>query len=97
MRAAAGVRLVLPGALRDLAGGRALLDLGPDVGTVADALARLREHAPGAYHRVVTEAGELRPHVNVFVGRDDVRWLRGLDTPLPDGAEVYILPAVSGG
>ena len=39
----------------------------------------------------------LRPHVNVFVGRDSVRYTGGLLTPLRDGAEVAILPAVSGG
>ena len=94
---AAGVTLVVPAALRDLAGGRAALDLGGEVGTVADALARLRERAPAVYHRVVTETGALRPHVSVFVGREDIRWLRGLDTPVPGGTEVFVLPAVSGG
>jgi len=46
---------------------------------------------------VMTEEGRLRPHVNVFVGRDSVRYTGGLDTPLRDGAEVSILPAISGG
>jgi molybdopterin converting factor small subunit len=35
--------------------------------------------------------------VNVFVADDDIRFLDGLDTPVPDGAEVAIIPAVAGG
>ena len=74
------VTLIVPAALRDLSGGRARLELGPaEVETVADALGRLRESAPGVYHRIVTEAGEVRPHVNVFVGADDIRWMCGRD------------------
>ena len=52
------VTLIVPAALRDLSGGRARLELGPaEVETVADAFGRLRESAPGVYHRIVTEAG----------------------------------------
>jgi sulfur-carrier protein len=89
--------VVLPGALRDLAQGRARVELGSGVATVRDALRRLRERAPAVYDRVVTETGAVRVHVNVFVGRDDIRWAKGLETPVPEGSEVVILPAVSGG
>ncbi len=47
--------------------------------------------------RVVDERGEMRPHVNVFVGVEAIRWTGGLATALPDGAEISIVPAVSGG
>jgi molybdopterin converting factor small subunit len=89
--------VVLPGALRELAQGRAELDLGGGVGTVREALGRLRERAPAVYDRVVTETGEFRQHVNVFVGTQNIRWSGGLDARVPDGTEVVILPAVSGG
>jgi len=46
---------------------------------------------------VLTEQGDVRPHVNVFVGTESSRWGGGLAMPVPDGAEVSILPAVSGG
>jgi sulfur-carrier protein len=95
--ASRGVTLVVPAALRDLTGGRSRLELGTEVGTVAEALDRLHERVPAVYHRVMTELGEVRPHVNVFVGRDDIRWMRGLETPLPEGGELFVLPAVSGG
>ena len=89
--------LVLPGALRELAQGRGRLELGTGVANVREALSRLRDRAPAVYDRVVTESGAVRQHVNVFVGSDDIRWADGLETPVPEGSEVVILPAVSGG
>ena len=96
-RAGTSVTLIVPGTLRDLAGGSTRLDLGVQVGTVAEALVRLHARAPAIYHRVMNEVGEVRPHVNVFVGPDDIRRLRGLESTVPDGTEITILPAVSGG
>ena len=52
---------------------------------------------PAVGRRVRDEAGALRPHVNVFVGPDNVRDLDDLDTVVPEGAEVAVLAAVSGG
>jgi molybdopterin converting factor small subunit len=89
--------VVLPGALRDLAQGRARVELGPGVSTVRDALRRLRERAPAVYDRVVTETGSVREHVNLFVGAENIRWAGGLDARVPEGSDVVILPAVSGG
>lgn len=43
------------------------------------------------------EAGQLRRHVNVFVGADNARALDAADTVVPEGAEVSVLPAISGG
>jgi molybdopterin converting factor small subunit len=45
----------------------------------------------------MTEQGEVRPHVNVFVGEENSRFIGGLSAPVPDGSIVTILPAVSGG
>ena len=89
--------VVLPGALRELAQGRARLELGPGVATVREALSRLRERAPAVYDRVVTETGVVRTHVNVFVGSESIRFTGGLSTPLPEASEISIVPAVSGG
>jgi molybdopterin converting factor small subunit len=57
---------------------------------------RRAEHAT-VYHRLLTEQGELRPHVNVFVGTESIRHTGGLDTPLSPDSEVIVLPSVSGG
>ena len=91
------VTFVLPGPLHPVAGGREEVTVDAPSARVADALAALWAAHPGLRDRVMTEDGRLRPHVNVFVGRDSVRYTGGLETPLRDGAEVAILPAVSGG
>jgi molybdopterin converting factor small subunit len=83
--------------LRTFADGRSAVTVDGDCRSVADVLARLWQLAPGVRHRVVDEAGHVRQHVNVFVGQDNVRDRQGLDTPVADGAELWILPAVSGG
>ena len=88
---------VLPGALRPLAEGRDRVRVYPQRATVEGALEALWRAHPGVRLRVVNEQGQLRPHVNVFVGSESVRYTGGLDTPIGDGAEIAIIPAVSGG
>lgn len=91
------VTVLFPAQLRDLTGGAGSIALEGALGTVGDTLRALRETLPAVYDRVVTEQGEVRRHVNVFVGREDIRWSGGLETPVADEAEVVILPSVSGG
>ena len=52
---------------------------------------------PGFGERLFDESGALRKFVNVFVADDDVRYLQGLDTPVPANETVSIIPAVAGG
>jgi molybdopterin converting factor small subunit len=52
---------------------------------------------PGIRDRILTERREIRQHVNVFVGKREARTIDGLATPLANGMEVLILPAISGG
>lgn len=89
--------LILPGQLRELVGGRSTVSLSTSASTVGEAFEALRQELPAVYDRVFTEQRELRPHVNVFVDQADIRWSGGLETPLRDGGEVVVLPAVSGG
>jgi MoaD family protein len=91
------VTVVLPAQLRDLAQGRSAVHLDGGMHTVGDALEALRAAHPAVYDRLLTERREVRPHVNVFVGREDIRWSGGLATPLVEGSELVILPSVSGG
>jgi molybdopterin converting factor small subunit len=70
---------------------------GGDGPTVRSVLDRLREVHPDLERRVRDEQGDLRPHVNLFVGVENVKDLAGLATPLADGDELSIIPAVSGG
>ena len=91
------ISIVLPRALYQYARGNNVVSLPDRCHTVADALASLAAELPAVTDRVLTEQGELRPHVNVFVGTESVRFLDGLATELPDDATLTIVPAVSGG
>lgn len=96
----AALKLVvrLASGLRVHAGGAASveLDLAPPV-TVTAVLDAVTEAHPAVGRRVRDEAGALRRHVNVFVGPDDIRDLDDVGTVVPEGAEVAVLAAVSGG
>ena len=89
------VTVKLPTQLRAAAGGEsALPGEGATVGEVLESVyaahGELRE-------RIADGDGTLRRFVNVYVGGEDIRYLDGLDTPVPEGGEVQILPAVAGG
>jgi sulfur-carrier protein len=91
------VTVHIPGPLRGYADGAAqvVLDAGP--ATLLQAIEAVGARFPGVRDRVLDEQGRLRPHVNLFVDREDVKFGGGLDTPLRADAVVHILPAVSGG
>ncbi len=65
--------------------------------TVGDALAALGRKSPGALDRIMDERGEVRRHVNLFVNGENVRFLDGLKTAVPNDATIFVLAAVSGG
>ncbi|HET7202490.1 MAG TPA: ubiquitin-like small modifier protein 1 [Steroidobacteraceae bacterium] len=86
----------IPAALRGFTAGAHELQVAPG-GTVADVLAELRARHPQLVPRLVAPDGTLRPFVNVYVDRADIRSLQGLATRVPAGAVLSILPAVAGG
>ena len=88
------ITIRIPTQLRAAAGGRAEAEV--QGATVREALQALWSRHEGLEQRIASE-GELRRFVNVYVGGEDVRFLEGLETPLTDGDEVTILPAVAGG
>ena len=67
-----------------------------DGGTVGEVLDALYERFGELKARIADENG-LRKFVNVYVAGEDIRFLEGLDTPVNDGGEITILPAVAGG
>jgi molybdopterin converting factor small subunit len=84
--------------LRVHAGGASTVELDlPSPVTVGAVLEGLAEAHPAIGRRVRDEAGVLRRHVNVFVGSDNARDLDGLESIVADGAEISVLPAISGG
>jgi len=91
------VTVFLPGPLRQFAEGKSQIVLESSAAVLRDVLAILWQRYPGIRDRVVTEQGQIREHINIFVGNENVRYTGTLQTPLTDGAEITILPAISGG
>jgi molybdopterin converting factor small subunit len=94
------VTVRVPGALREFTGGERLVVVDVPAGrppSVAAVLDQLTSSHPALERRIRDETGALREHVNVFVGSDNVRDLDRLSTVIPAGAELIVLPAVSGG
>jgi len=91
------VLFVISGALRQFSGNRTDVRVAAAAGPLSEALARLWAECPAVRDRVLTERGDVRPHINIFVDGEDVRYTGGLATTVRDGAEVFLVPAVSGG
>lgn len=91
------VAIHVPSALREHTEGAETVIVPGVGGTVGEALEALFDLHPGLRDRILTERGNVRQHVALFVGSENVRQTGGLDTPLPEGAEITIVPAVSGG
>ena len=85
----------IPTQLRAAAGGEAETQV--DGTTVQEVLDRLFERFDDLRVRIYDDDGSLRRFVNVYVAGEDIRFLEGLATPVGDGAELTILPAVAGG
>lgn len=64
---------------------------------VASLIARLEALYPGVRQRLTEADGRLRPHLALYVGEEDARRNGGGAAAVPDGAEVWVLRAVSGG
>ncbi len=89
------VLVKIPTQLRAAAGGEAEAQV--DGATVQEVLNGLFQRHAELRARISDDDGSLRRFVNVYVAGEDIRFLDGLATPVADGAEVTILPAVAGG
>lgn len=65
--------------------------------TVAAIVQDIDSRHPGLKERICDEAGKVRRFVNLYVNGEDIRFLSSLDTPVKDGDEVSIVPAIAGG
>ena len=89
------VTVRIPVALRGRTGNqRQVHATGRTVREVIDSLERAH---PGLRFNLCHETGELRPYVNVFLGQENVRFMEGLDTPVPAGSMLHIIHSVAGG
>ena len=91
------VTFQIPGPLRQFTGGRGEVKIATSGATLLEVLTDLWTAYPGLRDRVMTEQGRIREHVSVFVGSEHSRDTGGLATPIPAGAEISIVPSVSGG
>jgi molybdopterin converting factor small subunit len=89
------ITVKLPTQLRDIAGGAHSVEA--EGTTVAEALESVFEVHGELRDRLYEENGNLRRFVNVYLGGEDIRHLDGLETKVPPGGELTILPAVAGG
>ena len=85
----------IPTQLRTAAGGQSEAVL--EGSTVQEVLDGLFERFEELRPRLADDDGSLRRFVNVYLAGEDIRFLDGLATPVSDGAELTILPAVAGG
>jgi molybdopterin converting factor small subunit len=89
------VTVRIPTALRAYAGQNARIDV--PAKTAGEALEALVGQHPDLRKHLYEDSGALRSFVNLYLGDQDVRNLEGLDTPVPDGATLLIVPSVAGG
>jgi molybdopterin synthase sulfur carrier subunit len=85
----------IPTPLRKLTNNEEIVEV--DSGTIGAAIAELQARFPGIKERLVDDKGEVRRFVNVYVNEEDIRFLQNQDTPLKDGDEISIIPAIAGG
>jgi molybdopterin converting factor small subunit len=85
------------GFLTDFTNGRHEIVLDSAAATVGEALAQLWAQHPGLRDRVLNEQGQVRQHVNVFLGDENIRRKESLNTAVTPGSEITILPSVTGG
>jgi len=87
----------IPGALREFTAGQTRVEVEQSPRTLAEALSILCTLYPGVRDRIATEQGQVREHINIFIGDENVRYTGGLASPVSAGSEISIVPAVSGG
>ncbi len=68
-----------------------------EAANIKELIADLEKRFPGIKERIVDETGKIRRFINFYVNDEDIRFLKHDETPLADGNEVSIIPAIAGG
>ncbi|MBD6620593.1 MoaD/ThiS family protein [Komarekiella sp. 'clone 1'] len=89
------ITVLVPTALQNFTNNQATLECSGS--NIAELLDSLEQNFPGIKSRLCDEAGKPRRFLNLYLNSEDIRFLEGTDTPLKDGDEVSIVPAVAGG
>ncbi len=89
------IKVRIPTPLRPMTGGKGEVEgAGGNVGELVE---NLNTSHPGLKDRICDEQGEIRRFINIYVNEEDIRFLTGKETPIKDGDEVSIVPAIAGG
>ncbi|ASC72266.1 Putative sulfur carrier protein [Halomicronema hongdechloris C2206] len=89
------VKVLIPTPLQKFTNNQATIECTGS--TIVELLDVLEQNCPGIKKRLCDDQGELRRFINFYVNSEDIRFLNGKETPLSDGDEVSIVPAVAGG
>jgi molybdopterin synthase sulfur carrier subunit len=89
------VHVRIPTPLKKLAGEREVIKAEGE--TVGEVLQWLTEAYPGLKERLRDEQGEVRRFINIYVNDEDIRFHQNLETPVKEGDQVSIIPAIAGG
>jgi len=89
------IKVRIPTPLRPMTGGKGEVE--EKGGSIGELIENLNSSHPGLKERLCDEKGEVRRFVNIYVNEEDIRFLTGKETPLKDGDEVSIVPAIAGG
>jgi molybdopterin converting factor small subunit len=91
------VTFYIPAPLRDFTEGRSKVVIEVPAETVAEALSALWKNYPGLRDRIATEQGQVRQHINIFIGNQNIQFTGGLVSRVSADSEISIVPAISGG
>ena len=89
------VQIRIPTPLRKLTHDEEVVETSAE--NISDAITDLESRYPGLQERLLDDDGQVRRFVNVYVNEEDIRFLQEKETPLKDGDEVSIIPAIAGG
>lgn len=90
-----GIQIKIPTPLRKLTDGKDMVEVSAT--SVGEALDALESAHPGIKTKICDDSGNVRRFINVYANQDDIRFQEKLETPLKDGDEVSIIPAIAGG
>jgi sulfur-carrier protein len=89
------VKIRIPSPLRNFTNGVDVIEV--QGGSVSEALEQLKEKAKGIETRLFKAPNQLNRYVNIYKNEEDIRFLQNLETPVGDGDELSIVPAIAGG
>jgi molybdopterin synthase sulfur carrier subunit len=89
------IKVRIPTPLRKLTHDQDVVQV--EAATVKVAIDQLQTQFPGIKERLLDDTGKVRRFVNVYVNEEDIRFMQNQQTPLKDGDEISIIPAIAGG